>query len=226
MYLILKTGGGTKRLGLGQGIHWHIENQVQFYSTDPKQQDIPYVKVTNEDGSIAEYIDIESSMDFKDVDENELHEMDCITCHNRITHLVNNPEDMIDQLLARNVVSPTIPDIRRQAIDLFFREYDSTEAALNAIDGLKNYYETYQEDFYLSNQDVVDSAITEIGNAYAQSVYIEQKSDWNSHPNNVGHDFSPGCFRCHDGKHLNNENKAIRLECNVCHSIPVVCRCL
>jgi hypothetical protein len=30
-----------------------------------------------------------------------------------------------------------------------------------------------------------------------------------------------GCFRCHDGKHLNAANQAIRLECNLCHSIPV-----
>ena len=38
----------------------------------------------------------------------------------------------------------------------------------------------------------------------------------------MGHIYSPGCFRCHDGKHLNEEQEAIRLECNVCHSIPVV----
>ncbi|MCJ7825969.1 MAG: hypothetical protein MUP44_13825, partial [Anaerolineales bacterium] len=30
------------------------------------------------------------------------------------------------------------------------------------------------------------------------------------------------CFRCHDGKHLNAKQEAIRLECNLCHSIPVV----
>jgi len=57
---------------------------------------------------------------------------------------------------------------------------------------------------------------------YADSVFIEQKVDWNSHPNNVGHINSPGCFRCHDGKHLDADQQAIRLECNLCHSIPVV----
>ncbi|HSG43497.1 MAG TPA: c-type cytochrome domain-containing protein, partial [Anaerolineales bacterium] len=51
---------------------------------------------------------------------------------------------------------------------------------------------------------------------------LEQKVDWNSHPNNVGHTTSPGCFRCHDGRHLDIEQQAIRLECNLCHSIPVV----
>ena len=41
-------------------------------------------------------------------------------------------------------------------------------------------------------------------------------------PNNLGHIDSPGCFRCHDGKHLDANQQAIRLECNLCHSIPVV----
>ncbi len=224
VFLVLKTGGGTKRLGLGQGIHWHIENQVLFYATDAMQQDIPYIRVIKDDGSIDEYIDIESNFNPVSIEDEQLHEMDCITCHNRITHLVNHPEDIVDKLLARGVISPSIPDIRRQAVDLFYREYDSTELALNSIKGLKNYYQTYYADFYQENQDIVDNAIKELRDAYAQSVYVEQKSDWDSHPNNVGHEFSPGCFRCHDGKHMNGVEESIRLECNICHSIPVIVR--
>lgn len=222
VFLVLKTGGGIKRLGLGQGIHWHIENQVLFYAPDYRQQEIPYVRVIGDDGSIDEFVDIDSNFDINSINDEQLHEMDCITCHNRITHLVNHPEDMVDKLLARGVISKSIPDIRRQAIDLFYRDYESTELALIAIEGLENYYQTYYADFYQENQEMVDMAIMELVDAYAQSVYVEQKSDWDSHPNNVGHEFSPGCFRCHDGKHLNDEAEAIRLECNICHSIPVV----
>jgi cytochrome c5 len=57
---------------------------------------------------------------------------------------------------------------------------------------------------------------------YADSAFIDQKVNWGTHPTNVGHIDSPGCFRCHDGKHLNDKQEAIRLECNLCHSIPVV----
>jgi len=222
VYLIMKTGGGTERLGLGQGIHWHIENKVQFYPSDEKHQDIPYIRIFRKDGSIDEFLDIETTFDPTSVDENQLQEMDCITCHNRITHLVNPPEDMIDKLLARGAVASSIPDIRRQAVDLFYREYESIEIALNSIDGLFNYYEHYYADYYKENQELIEQAISELRDAYSQSVFIEQKSDWDSHPNNVGHEFSPGCFRCHDGKHFNAEDEAIRLECNLCHSIPVV----
>ncbi|NIN65338.1 MAG: cytochrome C, partial [Anaerolineae bacterium] len=62
----------------------------------------------------------------------------------------------------------------------------------------------------------------ELQQTYQASVFPEQKADWNSHPNNVGHKDTPGCFRCHDGKHLNAEQESIRLECNICHSIPVL----
>jgi len=39
-YVILKTGGGQRDMGLGYGIHWHIENQVEFIATDDGMQEI------------------------------------------------------------------------------------------------------------------------------------------------------------------------------------------
>ena len=68
----------------------------------------------------------------------------------------------------------------------------------------------------------MQAAIATLQDIYTQSVHLEQKSDWNTHPNNIGHLNSPGCFRCHDGKHLSSELESVRLECNLCHSIPVV----
>ena len=53
-------------------------------------------------------------------------------------------------------------------------------------------------------------------------MFPDQKIDWTTYPNNLGHINSPGCFRCHDGKHLDPKQQAIRLECNLCHSVPVV----
>jgi len=221
-YLVMKTGGGTERLGLGQGIHWHIENPVNYYATDHAESEIPYVQVVAEDGTVIEYMDIESNFDPAQISPEDLKEMDCITCHNRITHLVNPPEEMLDQLLDRGVISSDIPDIRRQAVDLFYRSYETQEEALSSIAGLENYYQHYYADYYAENTAFVQEAVVALQDAYAQSVYPEQKSNWDSHPNNIGHIYSPGCFRCHDGKHLSEEQEAIRLECNVCHSIPVV----
>jgi hypothetical protein len=101
-------------------------------------------------------------------------------------------------------------------------EYTNQEQAFDSIANLEDYYETNYPDYYASNQQEVADAIAELQNIYAISVFELQEVDWDTHPNNVGHTNDPGCFRCHDGKHLNNNDEAIRLECNLCHSIPVV----
>jgi nitrate/TMAO reductase-like tetraheme cytochrome c subunit len=222
LYLVLKTGGGSERLGLGRGIHWHIENKISFYAADPEEQEIPYIRVMEEDGSFTEYIDIESGVDPETILPEDLEEMDCITCHNRITHLVFTPEATVDQLLERGVISKDIPEIRNKAVEVYGQLYESADLGLNGIAGLSGYYQTYYPEFYAENTGQVEAAISALQQAYRQSVFPEQNSDWTTHPNNIGHKDSPGCFRCHDGKHLNANQEAIRLECNLCHSIPVV----
>lgn len=222
IYLVMKTGGGSTRHGLGRGIHWHIENPVYYFAADSDEQEIPYVQVASGNGDMIEYFDVEAEIDPKDIMPENLQEMDCITCHNRITHLVLPPENTVDQLLQHGQISTSIPEIRRMGVEVLYGPYESTDQGLEAIADLLSYYETNYPEFYGENNELVEQAVNSLQNAYTQSVYPEQKSDWDSHPNNIGHEFSPGCFRCHDGKHLNEQNEAIRLECNVCHAIPVV----
>ncbi len=222
IYLTMKTGGGTKRQGLGQGIHWHTQSQVYYYPTDKSEQEIPYVKVVNEDGTTTEYVDVQSGFDPTKIDQSQLKEMDCITCHNRITHLVQPPDDRVDQMLALNLIDPGIPEIRMRGALALSGKYGSIPEAMTGIAALKDFYQTTYSDYYAANSAKVDAAVTALQGAYTDSTFPEQKSDWTTHPNNVGHRYTPGCFRCHDGKHLNDKQEPIRLECNLCHSIPVV----
>jgi nitrate/TMAO reductase-like tetraheme cytochrome c subunit/mono/diheme cytochrome c family protein len=221
-YLILKTGGGSKRTGLGKGIHWHIENRILYYPTDRNEQTIPYIRVYNDDGSIDEFIDIEAGIKPTDIQDNDLKEMDCITCHNRITHLVNMPNVSVDIAIDRKIIDPTIPEIRLKGIEVLTATYTSQEQALNGIAGLEDYYRVVYPDYYASNKQTILAAIKALQDIFTQSVYIDQKSDWYSHPDNIGHKNFPGCFRCHDGKHINTQQEPIRLECNLCHSIPKI----
>jgi len=222
IYLTLKTGGGSKRIGLGRGIHWHIENQILYLPTDETEQIIPYIQVLEDDGTRIEYIELGSGIDPETIKNEELKEMDCITCHNRITHLIATPEDTVDQLMSLGIISAVIPEIRLKAVEVYDAGYDSLALGLNGIAGLDGYYRVVHPEFYEQNEQLIQDAIYALQEAYQNSVYPEQKTDWNSHPNNIGHKDSPGCFRCHDGKHLNQDQEAIRLECNLCHSIPVV----
>ena len=219
-YLIMKTGGGAKREGLGRGIHWHIVNPVYYYSEDLEKQEIPYVRVLNDDGTITEYVDVESNFDPASVNDEELKIVECTTCHNRVSHEFSPPEVSVDQAMSRGLISPDIPGIHLRAVDVLSRSYETREVAMIAIDALEDFYKSME--YYSDYAEEISQAIQEIRDIYDRTVFHDQKVDWNTHPDNIGHIYSPGCFRCHDGKHLDDEDQAIRLECNICHSIPVV----
>lgn len=220
IYLILKTGGGAKREGLGRGIHWHIVNKVEYYPLDELDQEIPYVRVTNDDGTTTEYMDVDSDFDKSTLNENELVTMDCVTCHNRITHEFAFPEESINTAMARGQINPEIPLIRKKAVELLSVKYPSRQKAFAAFDALEDYYK--KTTYYSGHADQITEAIQALKDVYDRTVFHDQQIDWTTHPNNLGHITSPGCLRCHDGKHLDEKQQAIRLECNVCHSIPVV----
>jgi hypothetical protein len=222
IYLVMKTGGGTKQQGLGLGIHWHIMSKVEYYTTDSLSQNIPFIRVYNDDGTTTEYVDATANFDPSTIMESDLKVMDCITCHNRVTHDFKHPVDSVDSAMARNLISPTIPEIRKKSVEVLSVAYTSQGEAMSGIAGLANYYKQYYTDFYSSNAGLITSAIAAAQDIYNQTVFVDQKVDWATHPNNLGHINTPGCFRCHDGKHLDVQQNAIRLECNLCHSIPVV----
>jgi len=177
----------------------------------------------NDDGTFTEYIDVETDFDVSQIDDSQLSQMDCITCHNRITHIVHSPEDSMDAVLERGGISTDIPRIREVGAQILRGDYDSREEGLAAIaDALRTYYQQNYPDFYAGNQDKIEQAVAAVQQIYSDSVFPEQEMDWDAHPNNLGHIEAPGCFRCHGGTHLNGQQEAIRLECNLCHSIPVV----
>jgi len=55
--LQVHVGGGSERLGMAQGSHWHmnIANQVEYVATDDRRQMIPWVRVTDRNGGVREY---------------------------------------------------------------------------------------------------------------------------------------------------------------------------
>jgi nitrate/TMAO reductase-like tetraheme cytochrome c subunit/mono/diheme cytochrome c family protein len=222
LYLLMHTGGGTAREGLGLGIHWHIENKIEYITTDKEEQDIQWIRVNQVDGTTVEYTAENATIDTSNLGQYKIHEMDCITCHNRISHLIPTPRDVVDEALYRGDLPADIPYIRAQAVDVLSPEYETPAEAKQAIAQLTDYYQTNYPEFYAANADKVASAIQLLGQLYDQNTYPDQKLDWTTHPDNVGHRDSAGCFRCHDGKHFNAEGVAIRLECNLCHSIPQI----
>lgn len=221
-YLAMRTGGGTQREGLGRGIHWHVENEVWYVATDSLQQDIPWVRVVAADGSDVTYQALDSDLSDEQIAGMEQFRMDCITCHNRITHSIRTPEEAIDLTLSRRLISQDIPFIRAQAIDVLGGDYADNAEALASIDDLETFYAETYPDYYALNAENIQQTIGVLKDIRQDIAFPEQEIDWETHPDNLGHKDWPGCWRCHDGQHVAEDGSVIRLECNVCHSIPEV----
>lgn len=221
--LIMKIGGGTAREGLGRGIHWHIENPIDFIYTDDLQQQIPYIEVTNADGTKTAYSDLENPLTPAQIASMPRRRMDCIDCHNRVSHRFQLPAEALDSALATKQIDPAIPAIKEKGIEVLTPKYADMQIAQAAINRLDAFYSQNFADYYQKNQPIVQNAINVLQTLYPQLHYPDQGLDWTTHPDNIGHKNWPGCFRCHDGKHFTSDRKeAIRLECNVCHSLPTI----
>ena len=66
----------------------------------------------------------------------------------------------------------------------------------------------------------IQGAVTELQRIYSTTFFPEMKLNWKTHPNNVGHFYYQGCFRCHDGNHVSKDSgKVISKDCNSCHTV-------
>ena len=54
---------------------------------------------------------------------------------------------------------------------------------------------------------------------FRRTTFPEMKLDWQTHPNNLGHFYFNGCFRCHDGQHVSATGKVVSKDCNICHTV-------
>jgi hypothetical protein len=217
----LKTGGGEEAAGQGRGIHWHIENPVYYVATDEKRQEIPWVQAEY-NGVTTTYKDVNSQLTDADLANLEKRKMDCVDCHNRATHVFQRPADALDDAMSRGLIATDLPNIKEQGVAVLEKKYATTEDAATAIAAVEEYYSTQYPDLYATREADVKQAVAQLQAIFDTTQFPATGADWETHKNNIGHTDFPGCFRCHDGKHLSSDNQAIRLECNLCHSIPQV----
>ncbi len=211
--LLMKVGGGTRRKSGEPGIHWHTDpsNRVEYFASDDRRQEIPWVRVTRADGSVSVFTDEDAGFDPAEVVDTEVRTMDCIDCHNRPSHRYRPPFATVNEAMADGRISPTLPGVKALAVELLDDEYETTEQALEAIrDGMQEAY---------SDEDpaIVEAATTALTEIYQTNFFPTMKADYRAHPHNIGHLSAPGCFRCHNGSHVDDEGNTLGRECNTCH---------
>src|SRR5581483_7337980 len=146
--------------------------------------------------------------------------MDCIDCHNRPTHVYVPPDQAVDQSLLARRLDISVPFIKQQAVAALTAEYASTPAALQQIAStLHSFYENKYPELARARQLEIRNAIEEVQRIYQGTTFPEMKVNWQTHPNNIGHLYFSGCFRCHDGQHVSPEGKVISKQCETCHTV-------
>jgi hypothetical protein len=219
----IKTGGGSGELGENAGIHWHMitENKVTYVALDRHLQNIPWIKATRTDGTEDEYISLDYKGDPKEFATREKKEMDCMDCHNRPTHIYEPPEAAVDKAMASHLISRTLPWVKRVVVDALVVEYPSREKAHEGMRAdIASFYRNRYPAVTKARKADVDKAVDTAINIYDHSVFPNMKVNWKTYPSNIGHRNWPGCFRCHDGKHVAKSGKVLTTECTICHTMP------
>ena len=210
--MLMKVGGGDPTHGPVGGIHWHMNvgNRVEYIATDPARQSIPWVRLIDAQGSVTEF---RSPKFTNDISQYNVRAMDCMDCHNRPSHMYQNPNDAVNLALALGRLEASLPWMKTNAVFALTRPYTNETQALRGI-------ATFLSERY-PNEPRVKPAIDVVQDLYANNFFPEMKADWKRYPDNLGHKDWPGCFRCHDGKHKSADGKrAIKAnDCNACHTI-------
>jgi nitrate/TMAO reductase-like tetraheme cytochrome c subunit len=220
--MLIKTGGGDPATGAPEGIHWHmnIANQIDYVAADDKRQIIAYVHIKDTQGRVTEYYAQDSALSKEQIAKASRHRMDCVDCHNRPTHIYVPPDEAVDQALLARKLDASLPYLKQQAIAALTGKYETTEAALQAIaQDIHGFYETKYPEVGKNKQLEIRNAIEELQQIFRGTTFPEMKLNWQTHPNNLGHFYFNGCFRCHDGQHVSTDGKVIRKDCDICHTL-------
>jgi nitrate/TMAO reductase-like tetraheme cytochrome c subunit len=220
--MIIKTGGGDPATGAPEGIHWHMNtgNKIEYVAADEKHETISYIHVEDLQGRVTEYYAKDSTLSKDQIAKAPRRRMDCVDCHNRPAHIYVPPDQSVDQSLLARRIDVTLPFIKPEAVAVLTGAYATTDSAMQGIaGGLQDFYEKKYPEVAKSKQLEIRSAVGEVQQIFKRTTFPEMKLSWQTHPNNLGHFYFNGCFRCHDGQHVSADGKTVSKDCNQCHTL-------
>ncbi len=210
--LLLRVGGAEG--SDSSGIHWHVDPSVSIrYRSDETREEIYEVELTDAEGLMTTY------GDRKAPEEGGVwRSMDCVDCHNRPSHIYRPAGKEIDAAISAGLIDRTLPFVKRESLRVIDAEYDSHEAARETISQQLTQY--YAENFPVvadENAESIIAAANTLGDIYSVNVFPQMKVWWDTYPNHIGHEQSPGCYRCHNKRMRTPERVQISNDCDTCH---------
>jgi len=221
--LLMKIGTG--RPGQAAGSHWHVatENEVRYASVGDEREEMIWVEVRREDGGWHRYTDrslLVAQEDLPGEEAEQIRVMDCVDCHNRATHIYEDPEEAVDERMRMGMIPADLPWIKARAVDALRGTYPDVPSAMAAIDAeIRGWYRRNMPEMLTARNRGIEQAVETVRAIYRRNIHPEMAIRWNSYPSMLGHQQTDGCFRCHTPDLVDGQGRSISQECTLCHSL-------
>jgi hypothetical protein len=202
------------------GVHWHVDpdNEVRYASVGDEREQMIWVESRRPDGTVHRFLNTRLAGDHRD--ETEPRVMDCVDCHNRATHIYQEPDRAVDERIRLGAIDRGLPYIRRESVNAVRGSYPSLAAAEAGIRaGLASFYRRNYPEQLAGWFDRIDAAAAELVDVWARNIHPEMNIGWGAYPSFLGHTDTPGCFRCHTRDLQDSDGLWISDDCTLCHSI-------
>ena len=212
---------------VAKGIHWHIAQDVEYAALDAQKQKIPLVEVLGADGKVKRtYFDATAGISREEAQKLPKRRMDCIDCHNASGHPFSNPANLVDDALEEGRIDRSLPSIKARSDAIIKKAASITGPESERAANFEQIIAAAapQGEQKPKVREAEQRFAAEMKRILLLSSFAGKNLSWKTFPNNVGHKDFPGCFRCHDGKHLDDKGQAVRLQCTLCHALPQVVR--
>jgi hypothetical protein len=146
-------------------------------------------------------------------------------CHNRPAHQFRSPMSSVNMALEQGAIPKSLPYIKVQAVKALSERHETSEEAMVGIANyLRNYYREEYPEIVESHSEDLTQAIQATqtiyrGSIFPTMIFPAMDADWSAYPNNIGHHYSLGCFRCHNEEMQSSDGEIIFATCNKCHLI-------
>ena len=217
------------KVGSGQGnrrgeIHWHVapQNQVRYLAADRARSTMRWVEVKQADGSFRRYTNRQLTASTKTQKTKHIQEvrtMDCVDCHNRVTHIYHDPERAVDRLVTDGVIPRDLPFARKNALDALTGSYPPGEGDEHTRRDVMGTYRRDHPETLQTHARQLDRAVDALLAVRKRNLHPGMNVGFNPYPDHLGHRLSLGCRRCHGPHMVDEAGEAVPNHCTLCHSI-------
>jgi len=204
------------------GIHWHIaaQNEVRYASVNDEREIMIWVDQKMPDGTFKRYVN--QALDHRESEEDDTRVLDCVDCHNRATHIYEDPHDAVNESIRLGQLDKKLPFLKREAVSAITQNYADSVAALNGIENqFTGFYRLNYPELARTENAAINDAVETLRSIYYRNIHHGMNITWGTYESHIGHRYGTksGCFRCHNSDMVDSEGEAISPDCTMCHSI-------